>query len=224
MAKCTATATADVRFSFTAQFLCASAIFARRCVQIEGAHPDNPDDATRTEHLGLVTAVIMQCAAAVEAESAELTEYGPGSHLGSDRTDRITQNFLKPLTDFIDGQDALTRYKLILHLLNKPPLVEGEQPWQDMNVLVRLRNELVHFKSKFSKKMEGQKLYKTLQQLRLAKPPFVAAQSLFFPHKLLGAACAAWAIRTAVAFLNGFYGRLGIESSLRRFMSRFDGL
>jgi hypothetical protein len=80
MAKVTATVTAeaDARYSFTAQFLCASAIFARRCAEIERAHPDNPDEPTRTEHRGLATASIMQCAAAVEAESAELTMHGPG--------------------------------------------------------------------------------------------------------------------------------------------------
>jgi hypothetical protein len=223
-ATATVSAEADVRYCFTTQFLCASAIFARRCAEIERAHPDNPDEALRTEHRGLVTAAIMQCAAAVEAESAELTIHGPGNHLGSDRMDRKAHDFLSPLADFIDDQDALTRYKVILHILNKPPLAEGERPWQDMALLVRLRNELIHYKSKWGKEMEGQKLYKSLQHLRLTKPPFVSANSNFFPHQFLSAACAAWAVRTAVAFLNGFYDRMGIESRVKPFMTQFDGL
>src|SRR3954454_1148911 len=105
----------DVRYSFTVQFLCASAIFARRCQAIEGAHPDNPDEPTRTEHRGLVTAAIMQCAAAVEAESAEVTMHGPGIYLGSDRMDTKARDFLSPLAELIDKQEALKRYKLILH-------------------------------------------------------------------------------------------------------------
>jgi hypothetical protein len=220
----TATAEADVRYSFTAQFLCASAGFARRCAEIERAHPDAPDEPTRTEHSGLVTAAIMQCAATVESESAELTMHGPGNHLGSDRMDRKAAEFLAPLADFIDDQDALTRFKVILHILNKPPMPEGEQPWQAMTVLVRLRNELIHYKSKWGKEMEGQKLYKTLQHLRLAKPPFIHSNSNFFPHQFLGAACAAWSVKTAVAFLNGFYDRMGIESRLKPYMAQFDGL
>ncbi len=109
----------DVRYTFTAQFLCSSAIFARRCTAIERDYPDNADEATRTEHRGLVTAAIMQCAAAVEAESAELTMHGPGSHLGLGRMDTKARDFLVPLAEFIDDQDTLNRYKLILHLLNK---------------------------------------------------------------------------------------------------------
>jgi hypothetical protein len=166
----------------------------------------------------------MQCVAAVEAESAELTLRGPGNELGSDRVDRKALDFLQPLAEVIDDQNALTRFKLILHLLNKPPLSEGEQPWQDMALLVRLRNELVHYKSKWGKELEGQKMYKSLQHLRLAKPSFVAANNAFFPHRLLGAACAAWAVRTAVALLNGFYDRMNIESRLKPFIAELDGL
>ena len=226
MAEGTATvaAEADARYSFTVQFLCASAIFARRCAEIERAHPDNPDEPTRAEHRGLVTAAIMQCAAAVEAESAEVTAHGPGHHLGSDRMDKKAHKFLAPLAEFIDHQNVLTRYKIILHILNKPPLAEDQQPWQNMAVLVKLRNELIHYKSQWGKEMDSQKLFKTLNNLHLAKPPFVPSNANFFPHQFLGAACAAWAVRTAVDFLNGFYDRLGIESPLKAYMGQFAGL
>ncbi|RFB76601.1 hypothetical protein DYH55_19215 [Methylovirgula sp. 4M-Z18] len=70
----------------------------------------------------------MQSAAAVEAESAELTIHGPGHHLGLGHVDVQARDFLRPLAEFIDYQDALTRYKVILHLLHKQPLPEGEQP------------------------------------------------------------------------------------------------
>jgi hypothetical protein len=89
---------------------------------------------------------------------------------------------------------------------------------------IRVRNELVNYKSKWGKEMEGQKLYKTLQHLHLAKPPFVGEGSNFFPHQFLSAACAAWSVRTAVAFLNGFYDHIGIESRLKPHMAQFEGL
>jgi hypothetical protein len=107
-----ATAEGDSRYSFTAQFLCASALFARRCAEIERANPEKPEEPIRTEHRGLVTAAIMQCAAAVEAESAELTLHGPGNHLGSNGMDKKARDFLVSLAKFIDKQEALTRYEL----------------------------------------------------------------------------------------------------------------
>jgi hypothetical protein len=166
----------------------------------------------------------MQCAAAIEAESAEVIAHGPGHHLGSDRMDTKARDFLVPLAEFIDRQNALTRYKIILHILSKQPLTEGEQPWQDMAVLVKLRNELIHYKSQWGKEMDRQRFFTTLKHLHLAKPPFVPSNANFFPHQFLGAACAAWAVRTAVAFLNGFYDRLGIESPLKAYMGQFAGL
>ena len=105
--KGTATAKGDSRYSFTAQFLCASVIFVRRCAEIEKRYPDDPNDESRTEHRGLVTAAIMQSAAAVDAESAEVTMHGPGSHLRSDRMDMKARALLKPIAEFIDRQDVL---------------------------------------------------------------------------------------------------------------------
>ncbi len=220
-----ATGELDSRYSFTAQFLCSSAIFARRCGEIERNNHDSPSEATRTEHRGLVTAAVMQCCAAVETESAEITMYGPGGHLGSNGMDTKAHDFLAPLSEFIDGQNPLERYNLILHLLGKQQLPKGENPWQDMATLVRVRNELVHYKSKLGEEMGRQNLFKTLQRLHLPKPPFIPSSGMnFFPHQFLGAACAAWSVHTAVAFLNAVYERLQIDSPLKPYMVQFEGL
>ncbi len=93
-----------------------------------------------------------------------------------------------------------------------------------MSVLVKLRNEIVHYKSKWGKQIERPKFSSTLQQLRLPRPTFIYADSSFFPDQLLSAACAAWSVRTAVVFLNAFYERLEIESPLRAYMAQFEGL
>ena len=218
------TATMDVRSSFTATFVCASAGFARRAVDIEAAHPDGIDDATRIEHRGLVIAAVTQSVAALEAESWEITSYGPGHHLGSNGIDVQALNFLQPLADIIDGESVLDRYWTILHLLRKPPLDRGAQPWQDTDLLVRLRNELVHYKSKWGQEMEKQRLFKSLKLLHHPCPPFVKGGVNFFPHKCLSAACARWAARSAVAFLEAVYDKLGIPSPLKAYATYLTGL
>jgi hypothetical protein len=93
-----------------------------------------------------------------------------------------------------------------------------------MQLLVRLRNELLHYKSKWDKDMDEQKLFKSLRGLQLAKPSFIATNDLFFPHQFLSAACAAWSVHTAVAFLNLFYDHIEIKSPLQPYMHHFDGL
>jgi hypothetical protein len=154
----------------------------------------------------------MQCVAAVEAESAEVTIYGPGHHLGSKGVDAKAREFLAPLAELIDGQEVMERYTTILNLLHKQPLSKGDKPSQHMAILVKVRNELVHYKSRWGEEMERKKLFATLRQLRLSKPPFVSPHTNFFPHRFLGAASAIWSVRTAVTFLDAFYERLEIES------------
>jgi hypothetical protein len=74
----------------------------------------------------------------------------------------------------IDRQEVASRYETVLHLLKKPALSRGAQPFQDILILIRLRNELVHYKSKWGGEMEREKLQVTLEQLRHSKPPFVS--------------------------------------------------
>lgn len=215
---------ADTRYSFTAQFLCSSAIFARRGAAIESANPQNIGDLTATEHRGFVTATIMQCVAAVESESAEVTRHGPSHHLGSGGIDTGGRDFLNPLSELIDGEDAIERFKLILHILRRPSLDMGAQACQDMAILIKVRNEITHYKSKWGTEMEREKLFKsTLPQLvqarSLTRPPFISSSHSFFPHQFLSAATAAWSVRTAVSFLNTFYDRLGVESVLKPYMT-----
>src|SRR5215218_9882012 len=59
---------------------------------------------------------------------------------------------------------------------------------------------------------------------RQEPPPFVSLDTNFFPHQFLGAACAAWSVRTAVTFLNTVYERLEIISPLDPYRTQFEGL
>ena len=210
----------SIRYTFTAQFLEASAIFAKRTREIEHSFVASASEAQKAEHRGLVVAAIMQCAAALETEIHEISTHGPGAHLGSDHTDRESQKFLEPLADFIDGQDTLSRYEIVLHLLKRPPLKRGAQPFQSAALLVRLRNELVHYKSRWDQEMDTSKLLTALSRLRHQRPPFVASGSSFFPHECLSADCATWAVRSAVDFIDAFYARLYVPSRLDAYRSR----
>lgn len=215
----TSSVSADTRYTFTSQFLESSTIFVRRARAIEAIATDQTDETARCEHRGLVCAVIMQCVAALETEAHETCTHGPGSHLGSGGTDTQSRDFLLPIADFVDDQSALARFDLILHLLGKAPLDKGSNPYQAASLVVRLRNELVHYKSRWGTEMERNKLQAALCALDHTPPPFTDSSMNFFPHRCLSAACGTWALASVVAFLETFYGALGVPS---RFAS-YDG-
>jgi hypothetical protein len=212
------------RYSFPAQFLRSSARFARRCAKIENDAGNSADDPTIDEHRGLVTATIMQSVAALEAECAEIVTHGPGHHLGSDRTDTIAREFLMPLADVLDRLPTLDRCKMILHLLGRPKLEKGKPPWQDMALLIKLRNELVHYKSEWSNDSKRRQLVGDLEKMKFPVPPFIQQSMSLFPLKILSAACAGWSVHTVARATNEFYDLLGVESPLKAFMAQLDGL
>lgn len=206
-------ASTTTRYSFTAQFLRGAAIFARRAHEIEGANVVFTDEL-QAEYVACVVGAVTQASAALEAEIAEVTIHGPGHHLGSNGLDAAGRDFLAPLVEVIDGEPALRRYELVLHLLGKPALSRGTQPYQNADLLVRLRNELVHFKSRWTEEMGGQRLFASLEQLKLAWPKSSSLDMNFFPHRCLSASLASWSVITSVAFINAFYANLGFGSPL----------
>ena len=210
----TDSATAQTRYTFTGQFVRASALFARRALEIEdgGFTFESLPEDLRMEHRALVSTSIMQCAFALETEAHEICVHGPGSHLGSGRIDEAGLKLLLPLADVIDGQQTLRRYELILHLLGKPALSRGSEPYQSVALMVRLRNALVHYKSLWGPEMSDDRLFAAIEGLGLKEPPFTPANMNFFPHRCLSAACARWSVSSTVAFLDHIYGLLGVES------------
>lgn len=212
--------TIDTRYTFTGQFLQASAIFIRRAIEIETSSAATPPDVC--EHRGLVCSVIMQSAAALETEAHETCKYGPGAYLSSCRPDIQARDFLLPLADLVDRRNTLERFNLILHLLKRPLLDKGRNPYQDAKLVVSLRNEIVHYKSKWGRKMEPGKLYKTLEELGHKAPPFTDETMNFFPDRCLSAECAKWAQVSIVKFLEGFYESLGVPSRFANYRPDLD--
>lgn len=205
----------QLRYSFTAQFLRGAAILTNRAHHIENAAGDAGSEEVQAEHRSYIMGAVIQCAAGLEAEISEIVQYGPGHHLGSNGIDESARSLLQPLARMIDSQPTVRRYELVLHLLGRPPLDRGRDPHQATSLLIRVRNELVHYKSKWETEMDQEKLFMSLRQLRLEKPLFISPSQNFFPHQCLSASLASWSVTAAVAFIDSFYSSLGITSPLK---------
>ena len=168
----------------------------------------------RAKHRAYVVGAVIQAAAALESEVWAVIAHGPGHHLGSNGIDAADRKRL--LANPIDNHgEVLRRYEAVLRLLQKPPLA-GERPYEMADLLVKLRNEIAHYKSKWGAEMEGESaiVFSRLQALRLESPAFTAASQNFFPHRCLSASLASWSVTTSTNYLNAFYSKLGIVSPL----------
>jgi hypothetical protein len=193
---------------------------ARAAAEIESRSPDTITEDDKVAHRGVVVGAIMQATAALECEIWEVMIYGPGHHLGSNGIDVGSRDFLAPAAEVIDGEGVLERYRLVLHLLGKMALDRGAQPWQDAALVVRLRNELMHYKSRWGKELERSNFLKAIQDKGHPKPPFIQGTANFFPYECLSAGCASWSVRSCVAFMDAFYANLGFASRLDPYRMR----
>jgi hypothetical protein len=201
------------RYSFTAAYIAGAVLFARRARSIEANDASSVEE--RTEHRAAVAASVMQSSAALECETAEISMHGPGHQLGSNRIDHAAKEFLEPIAGVIDGESVLDRYDLILHLLRKPSMDRSRAPHQDADLLIGLRNDLVHYKSHWDGLTGRKSLLNRLAAKKFAPPPWFAEAAVnFYPHRVLSASCADWAAASAARFLDHFYGLLGVPSIL----------
>jgi len=114
----------------------------------------------------------------------------------------------------IDGQPTLSRYDIVLQLLRKPAFDKGAPPYQDASLVVKLRNELIHYKSRWGEELDQDKTISGLKLLNFNKPSFIHPSNNFFPLQCLSASLASWAVATGVSFIDEFYRKLSIPSSL----------
>lgn len=205
----------DSRYSFAPQFLNAAARMATLASAIEARPIDSIDSDLRSEHLAFTSSAVMQSVAALEADSWEVVNHGPGHHLGTSPANSEAIARIEPLAEILESVDALRRYSAILHLLSKPSLDKGAQPWQDAKLLIRLRNEITHYKSRSGAEMDRAALYSALKSKSAWGPPFWPEKGVnFFPLQCLGAQRAVWAVRTTVALITAVYERFGVKSPL----------
>jgi len=190
---------------------------SRAAFDIEALRPDSVSQEQQVAHKGFVIGAIVETVSALETEAWELLNGGPDHHRGTTAEYQEAREFLQPLADMVDGEDVLSRYETILHLLRRPPLDRSAQPWQDAALLVRLRNEIVHYKAKPGRELERTKFIRALQDKRMDNPPFLDPNLSFYPHRCLSASCAAWSVETGTAFLDAFFERLGAGNSLDPF-------
>lgn len=138
------------------------------------------------------------------------------------------ENFIEPInaesrnkiaelweTEKDNGQPylrILDKYQKILTICGKNEFQKGSQPYQSVNLLVRLRNGLVHYKPESFNNDDQCQLYQSLRGKFLENPMFQGSGNPFFPDKCLGSGCALWGVESAKSFADEFFKRMDIQA------------
>lgn len=121
------------------------------------------------------------------------------------------------------GARTLEKYEIALRTAGAAGFDTGAQPYQDVALLIQLRNALIHFEpqshhqgedepTRFERRLRGK-----FPLNPLAAPPInpLGKDPLlpFLPDKCLGYGCAVWALESSVAFTQEFFSGMGLEAT-----------
>lgn len=121
------------------------------------------------------------------------------------------------------GARTLERYQIALKAAGAKGFEKGSAPYQDVALLIQLRNALIHFEP--ASHHEGGEEPTGLEAKLSGKFPLnpLAAHPInplgndpllpFLPDKCLGHGCALWALTSSVAFTEEFFSRVGLKAT-----------
>ena len=183
-------------------------------------------DDDREAHLGYVVSAVIQSAAAVESEVAEIFAHGPDRQLHSSLQNGVVNATLRSIAPKYErNTSALQKYDIVLKTMSQPAMNSTARSWIDALLLMELRNEIVHYKSVWSHVSTPAALTRSALLTRLIPvvqppPPFTIGAPDFFPHTYLSAQCAKWACKTSAALIDSFYLHVKIPSPLVGYAGR----
>lgn len=239
-ASVSASLTISMRPYFSDYHLRSAAYFAKQSAGMEREYAGKPrgdvGDTVFYGHRACVIGAILSSAAFLEAAINELfvdsveheakeTEPTPTDPPRPvDQLPRASRKVMAEVWPFdVDRQRPLDKYQIALVLSGKPELDTSARPYQDVDALVTLRNNLVHYKPRdiragLEPGQETEKMAKRLRDRGFAPNPFFSGSgNPFFPDKCLGYGCAKWAVESSVEFADAFFSRMSIVSRHERF-------
>jgi hypothetical protein len=206
------------RFYYSHYHIVAAAFFARQSAQLEREHRDNDTVPSEilSQHRAYVTGCLFSVASFLEAQINEIF-----TDAADDQRDKIHRlgdriylfaEMWKLGIPRTASYSILEKYEIALALAEKEQLDHGAAVYQDVKLLIRLRNALIHYEptSSTSTAEGSQKLEKQFFGKFLLNP-LTGRKTPFFPERCLGHGCTKWAVESSVSFVDHCCSRLEIE-------------
>lgn len=214
------TITVKSRHYFSLQHIQSAALFARQCYQIEKNYGGIFSADLIADHWSYVTGALFAATSFLEATInevfADTVDHPDGelaSHLDATTKELMADMWKRDIPRTAHYQ-IIEKFQIALTLARKPLLDLSRSPFQDVQTLIIMRNDLIHFEPVWTS-VEAEKAHKRILSLQQEKkfalnPLITSAGNPFYPDKCLGHGCAKWAVSNSIQFAEDFFSRMGI--------------
>ena len=210
----TVRATLRTRTNLSVLHLLSACLFSKQVQDLEEENRGRALDAFWEHILAHATASVLLTVATLESYVNELFASHDTIFPGL-RTDILVK-----LWDAYELKPILDKFDLALFLREAGSLNRGVTPTQDVALLIRLRNALTHFKPEWlDEQQEHAKLSGQLRG-RFSPSAFFPKDESIFPRRWATHECTAWAVKSAINFIDEFDSQAGLLKHLEPFKSR----
>lgn len=203
------------------QHIQSAALFARHSGQIEKEYDGNFSSELIAEYWAYVTASIFTAVSFLEATINELFADAEEEH-SENRLDSKTKALMADKWSSISKDYSIMmmdKFDIALTVAGKPPFNRGEKPAQYVDLIVKLRNSLIHYYPEWmndgitASSMVATKR-ESLKGLigKFPTSPLMNKSGPFFPNKCLSYGCARWSVKSSLAYSDKFYAKLGVSA------------
>jgi hypothetical protein len=215
---------------FSRHYIQAAVKLARLSGDLETTHKAQSSPELLVEHRAYVMASVLTAVAFLEATINELFAQAADGSLSGVNTDAtgLMANMWGLMGHGRRMMGTLDKYQLALILAKKQPFDKGGLPYQDVQLVIDLRNTLVHYVPQWATAGTDadldaalNRVGKSLRTKKFTLNPFAAKGNPFFPDKCLSHGCAKWAVHSSVKFADEFFSRLGLSPSFGDVRSAF---
>ena len=198
--------TAKTRVNLAVQHLLAAARFSREVGRLENEHKGQQFGEFWESLFHPAIACILTTVASLEAYANEL--FSDRDTLFPEYAPELMHN----LWETYEQKPILEKFQFALLLLRKPIMDRGAGSYQDIKVLIELRNALTHFKPEWMNEADEHAKISAKLVSKIEGSPFLPASELLFPRRWAGHSCTSWAVSRAITFAKDFERLAGLPA------------
>ena len=201
--------------AFAVQHLLAAARFSRRCGEVQEQNFGEQLASFYDEQISYVSATIMLCVASIEANINEL--------LSNPETlfPELNTNAQSEICSLLSSLSIIDKYQRVLLAKGIDTFEKGAQPLQDIEVLISLRNEFVHFHPEWhDEQKRHDKLGRKLKGKFGLSPFITESTGVLFPQRIVSHGCTKWAVECSIEFMNLYNAKVALESKFTKFQEK----
>jgi len=200
-----------VRTNFAMPHMLGAARFSRMVADVEELHKGQVFGEFYEEILAYSMACIFSAVASVEAYINEFFIDHDKYLVG------VSESLIQKLWEIYEKKSILEKYELATLLKNDSRFDSSSTEFQNINILIKLRNALVHFKPEWEDEQVGHKKLSAQLKGKFTPSPFINGNEPIFPKAWATAECCHWAVGSSLSFIQLFETELGLDHKFEKF-------